>query len=273
MANLWVIVTGLAVLVGRTSSSKIVLLRRVGEGTLVPPVTGEELDPHSPAFTLLPSAEKVEIDNRDLEFRPDGTGAPVINEKEPFIRVGEELEDALRVQRVFVGERAHVPNGWSRVFLSGGGGAQIWPLHVDEDLDLSTVSIEMKLKMVEARDLIAGTMKPKNKPRVANGMLYYRQIGEAPKAVLDGTEYPMTPIDDGGALPIQNGEEHYVAWVTNSAMMCDEDFDRDFFLLYDVLSEPVTQYVPVIRSIAAVDNRKCPPGQCMSSYALGPAEP
>ena len=271
MANLWVIVTGLAVLVRRQSDSDIVLLRQVQPRTVVPPQNGKEISPHSPALTLLPGSAKVDIGYHDLDFLPGGEGSPEINENEPFIRVGVELEDALKVQDKFIGPRAGVPDGWSRVVLSGGGNAQIWPIHVVKELEVKTISTKVKLKLVGARDLIAATTKRKNKPRVGNGVLYYRRVAETPKAYLNSREYPMSPIDhsDARALPIQNDQPHYVAWVANSGMESGEEFDRDFFLLYEVLGEPVTRFVPLIKTINDQVELNNPPGQCMISYALG----
>ena len=139
--------------------------------------------------------------------------------------------------------------------------------------------MQVGLKLVGARDLKLSSTKAKNKAGVGNGLLYYRHVeGDVPVAKFPDKEYALDVMEDSETknLPVQNGEKHYVAWVANSGEESDEGFDRDFFLLYELLDQTVTRYVPVIKvpetKIAAEFDRLTPPGQCMISYAFGPAE-
>jgi hypothetical protein len=270
MANLWVVITGLAVLVemeGNPGKPCMVLLRQVPEGTIVPPKTGKEIPVHSPRVGLLPGSDEIPIGNRDVRFLPDGVKAPAITNVDPFLRVGRELTDALKVQPKFVAPRDASIDGWSRVVLPGVG--KIWPVHVKKEFEVKSIETQVVLKLKEARDLEANIAKEKNKGGVANGLLYYRNIGNATPVVrFPDKEYTLSVMDDSNTknLPVQNGEPHYVAWVANSGKASNEDFDRDFFLLYELLGEQVTKYVPVIKG---AENFIIPPGQCMISYAFG----
>jgi hypothetical protein len=273
VANLWVIITGLAVLVEREGTPGkpcMVLLRQVPEGTKVPPGTGEEIPSHNPRLRLLPGLQEILIGDQDVEFLPSGAGAPVIQDQDPFLRVGRELTDALKVEKKFVDPRSTSSpiRGWSRVILPGSG--KIWPVHVKKEFEVKTIKTQTGLKLVGAIDLELSAMKEKNKPRVANGLLYYRHIVDAvPVAKLSGKEYDLEAMDsDTKRLPVQNGEAHYVVWVANSGEDSGEGYDRDFFLLYDLLAGPITRYVPMIKETQGFGKRT-PPGQCMIGYAFG----
>jgi hypothetical protein len=273
MANLWVVVTGLAVLVemeGPPSKPCMVLLRQVPPGTEIPPDSGEVIPVHDPRLRLLPGSQEIPIGDQDVMFLPNGEGTPVIKDHDPFLRVGRELTDALKVGKKFIDPRnpANPIRGWSRVILSGPG--VVWPIHVKKEFEVKTIKMQTGLKLVGAVNLELSAVKEKNKHRVGNGLLYYRHIpGAVPAVELSGQGYSLSPVDLSGTnFPVPNGEENYVVWVANSGEESGEEYDRDFYLLYDLLGGSITRYVPMIEKTKGF-GRRTPPGQCMIGYAFG----
>jgi hypothetical protein len=222
---------------------------------------------------LLPRGTETQVGDRDVEFVPLANGSPTIDDVDPFIRVGRELTDATTVDEDFL----EYPRpdegleGWSRIVLPGG---EIFPIHVVEDFNVESISVNLRLKLVKALDLDSGGTKEKHKSRVCNGLVYYRSIAQKPAVVLsDGTKLSAwDPIDKVMAkqLPKQNADPDYVAWISNAGMeVSREDFDRDFYLLYDLLeNEVAVRYVPVLDK-KWKDSVRNPPGQCMLAYAFG----
>jgi hypothetical protein len=279
MANLWVVVTGLAVMVEKEGINKDphrVLLLQVDSDTWVPDRrTGVRIQEHRPRLKLLSSSSsEIEIGNQDLDFLPIGDGSPVVSDSDPFLRVGRELTESLVVLSGFLGPRDASLNGWSRVNLWGGDDSVIWPIHVFDDFDITTIDTDPKLKLSGAHDLHSKSTKAKNKPRIGNGILYYRHIDSGqPQVSFSGggssPQWDSISKSDAQRLPVQNNERDFVAWVSNSGLGNDlgEEFDRDFYLLYNMLGDQVSRYVPVIQDVEKwVKN---PPGQCMIGYALG----
>lgn len=276
MANLWVVVTGLAVLVERLGNSTkpyVALLRDVGPNTRVPDnADGKIIPEHHPRLKLLPDGEEIPIVGKDVEFLPQGSGNPGIDDPEPFLRVGRELTEGMEVLPTFLGQQ--IPDGWARLCLAGGGDAAIYPIHVMKDFELKTISTTPILKLEKALDLEQKTSKVKKKPRVGNGLLYYRHIpsGDPSVDIQPGSDPgPWTPVHpaDAEELPHRNQEHDYVVWISNAGDdLYEKGVDRDFYLLYELLGvpPPVTRYVPVISIPEPVTN---PPGQCMIGYALG----
>jgi hypothetical protein len=275
MANLWVIVTGLSVLVEKDEISRepyMVLLKQVPRGVEVPP-DGREIAQHIPRLKLLPNGQEIPIGNRDIRFIPEGEDSPLIVNHDPFLRVGRKVTEAMRVRsEVLTSQRNDVLRSWSRVVLTGPrNDAEIYPIHVERDFALGTVSLKLKLNLAAIQDLSRANSELRAKLGIANGLLYYRHIEVGrPEVLFTGDSIPLSwdPIAVPSDFPRQNGEPHYVAWVSNAGIERPEQqerFDRDFYLLYDLLGEQVTRYVPVIDPIQIVD----PPGQCMMAYALG----
>jgi hypothetical protein len=275
VANLWVIVTGLAVLVERESGRDphAVVLRQVPRGTEVPP-DGREIQQHIPRLRLLPGVGEIPIGSRDVTFLPEGEGSPRIIDLDPFIRVGKKLTEAMPVRPYFLTtSRTDDLGDWSRVFLAGGRDSDITPIHVGEDFKLNTIGFDLPLDLIAARDLRRAEAEQRRKSGIANGLLYYRHIPEGVPEVLFSNDRNPIPWErplkreERGNLPEKNNEGDYVAWVSNAGIGRDlgEDFDRDFYLLYDLLVESVTRYVPVIQGLPLVN----PPGQCMIGYAFG----
>lgn len=271
MANLWVIVTGLAVLVEKESSREpyMVLLKQVPRGVEVPP-NGSEIPRHVPRLKLLPNGGEIPIGDRDLRFVPEGEGDLLIMNHDPFLRIGRKVTEAMRVRPEFlVPQRTDALRSWSRVVLDGGETAKIYPIHVDQDFDVVTTSLKFQLSLTAIQDLSMANSEPRVKPGIANGLLYYRHIGVGqPEALFSGDSIPLSwdSMAVPSHFPEQNGEPHYVAWISNAGLgrLEEERFDRDFYLLYDLLGEAVTRYVPIIDP-----HIEDPPGQCMIGYALG----
>lgn len=275
MANLWVIVTGLAVLVEREGGRDphVVMLRQVPPGMEVPP-DGREIQRHAPRLMMLPEESYIPIGSRDITFLPSGEGSPKIVDFDPFLRVGRRLTEAMRVRASLLSaQRSDDLRDWSRVILAGGRNSDVTPIHVGKDFDLGSISTELPLNLIAVRDLSRPNPEERRKQGIANGLLYYRHIPEGvPEVLFSSDRYP-TPWErpltraERGKLPERNDEPDYVAWVSNSGIGPDlrEGFDRDFYLLYELLEEEVTKYVPVIQGLPLV----VPPGQCMIGYAFG----
>jgi len=277
MVNLWLIVTGLSVLVemeGEPGDPHMILLRRVPKKAMV---GGGEIPPHEPRLRLLPSTVEIKIGDRDVEFVPPSNGSPTIVDVDPFIRVGRELTEAMEVDEDFLEypRPDETLDGWSRVILSGGVHATITPIHVGEDFKVESISSNLRLKLVGAHDLESGATKEKHKSRVGNGLVYHRVIGQRPAVVFsDKVELnDWVPIEKSLAKNLPEIEKYpypdYVAWISNAGMGGTwEDFDRDFYLLYELLDDDVLRYVPVMGKNWK-DVVRNPPGQCMLGYALG----
>jgi len=276
MANLWVVVTGLTVLVekvGDKAEPCFVLLRRVDDSTRV---AGVKIPPHEPLLRDSGSLRDIEIRGRDVEFPAPERRAPQIINRKLLLPVGVELDQPLKVRPELTGQRSDMGEGGANIARVKFSGGLIQPIHIDKNFDLKQISVNANILLAEALDLVFN--KPpliKNNRRIANGLLFSLRV-DSPVVISVGEEkLTSQPIGRGdtGNLPVKNQDDNHVVWIVNTGTdhPADEEFDRDFFLLYDLLDTDVeVRYVPQAILLRAVDTGDGnPPGQCMNGYALG----
>lgn len=278
MANLWLIVTGLGVLVEKEadrSAPFTILMKRVFWNDQV---AGKNIPPHEPTFRRKPTGASILIGDRDVRLFPPTAGSPKIEgDKKLLLPVGDKLDKAEEVKPLYTGPRTpgSLPKV-ARIFLEGGS---VRPIHVDRNFDLRRLSLETKIELVAMHDLKTGKRLEKEHRSIANGLLYWRSIADQegdPYVELGDEKFFLEPIppEGTGNLPLPNDQKNYVVWATNTAdehfSPSDKDFDRDFDLLYDFLADgALTRYVPETTGRPTAVGDSNPPGQCMYGYAIG----
>lgn len=269
MANLWVIITGLGTLVGNRAespgSAHSVLLRPVIEPTMVPPENGKIIPLHQPSLRVRAEGPDIPI-RTDIRLPWDIEPAALANGRS-LLPLGRELEfPALRLKNDL--EKLSVATRPIKMQFNGGS---IVPIHVYRSFDLEKFSVDVELRLAGAHHISTALTIPKNR-EIANGILYQRSFSSGtPPLVYDGDDVyspNLVPLNRVGELPVGDEELNYVLWISNTAAPSPdlkEDFDRDYYLLYDWLQDStVVRYVPLIpKNVAPVT----PPGQCMFGYA------
>jgi hypothetical protein len=262
MASLWVIITGLGALVGddprEPRSAHTLLLQPVPRGR---DVLGVRIQPHETRMRLSANPPDINVEHREIVL--PGSEAPAELTNGSFLLpLGEQLEPpALRLS-------PDIFSTQSATIMKFRGGF-LWPIHVQRNFDLGQFSRKITLPLIGAHHIRSRQRVTKNK-FVANGVLYRKPLalGEEPVVRVDNIVYQPTlvPPDQTGSLPVVAGEDNYVFWLFNTADGSPrEDFDRDFYLLYDwLIDREVPRYVPVIDTQGLFT----PPGQCMFSYAI-----
>lgn len=281
MANLWVIITGLNVFVEpvRQDEPGTVLLLRVGEGTQV---EGREISSHEPLLQMSGASENIIILDRDVEFLPSPGGVPEIRKRNLLVPLGNAIEQPpLKVRKELVGPRNAIGPDSPRIARVRLAGGVVRPIHIDENFNLRaiTTNVNILLKEVIRLDRVTSRPVPKDNRPISNGLLYSLHVAdnEGPVSVsIDGQKSFPKPIDASatGNLPLENHDANYVVWIVNVGKAHppteDEDFDRDFHLLYDFLEktdEP--RFIPVTILQRGEDTGDgFPPGQCVHGYAL-----
>jgi len=271
-ANLWVIMTGLGVLV-ESATDPAVLMKRV-----VPPkkVGGKDVLPHEPTLVLKPGGIPMLVRGREIEFLPKGAGSPELKDeyRKLLIPVGKDLASPSKV-RIGILDNGILTEG-TKVVLAGGS---LEAVHVDENYLLDKVSQNISISLVGLFDPDQDHRTQVEKKAAANGLLYRRQIMPAdgqPSVRIGNEEFQLVPVakEAMGNLRENDGNTDYVVWIVNVASEGfsdpDPDLDRDFYLLYDWLEEEIeVRYVPITERKRADDTGQGdPPGQCMYGHAI-----
>jgi len=277
MAHIYVIMTGLMVLVERERSLRspsTVLLRKVqGDDR----VNGVPIPRHTPLLQFRQKGKEISvIIEGDIRFSPEGVGPPDVQQRLRFLPLGRELDDVHRVKsKLLEGSLDTTVAG--RLILGGGS---ISPVQVDVAYDLEKVFFEIRNILVSAIHTQSGASKAKNNRPISNGLLYHRDIdGSSVELVHKGVPYNLepTPERELGNLPRFPGSEHYVVWVTNFSedviIVADPPrpmADLDFDLLYDWLDGfGGVRFIPeVLLPHALAEKPLSPPGVCMGARSI-----
>lgn len=290
MANLWVIMTGLGVLVERDDPQApgIVLMRRVLPDQ--EQVGDVSVPPHEPILSRGPDRPESNVAELEVEFLPAGEGAPQLSEDHRafLLPVGRELIQAFTVKnRLVTGARL---DGLTRIILTGG---ELEAIQIDNNFQLNKVSRDLRIRLVGLFDPISrsSTALPQGGP-IANGLLFKRTTPQQDGAFSvrvgeDVLSIPPVSKEDMGNLRRDDGHVDHVVWIVNVATPGSFDpngdrvdpgslglgslpgnarlgFDRDFGLLYQWLTQSVdVKHVPITLGEPVVDGDGDPPGQCM----------
>lgn len=276
MANLWVIMTGLCVLVEKEKEPKApcaVLMKRVP--AQYPKVGSKKMAvlPHEPVLTLKPKGARVMIEGKAVEFLPHVEGPPTIQGRDLLLPLGKDLASPSRLRDKIL--EGGVLSEGAMVILAGG---DLEPIHVDKNFDLEGISRKTNVFLIGLYDPDSKEGKEvlfEEKRAMANGLLFRRRIQGIPSVRVGDEEFELSMVEkkDMGKLMEDDKEQDYVVWVVNVANTDYSDphprFDLDFYLLYDWLEEEFVRYVPVTERNPADDSKDgTPPGQCMNGYAL-----
>lgn len=292
MANLWVIMTGLGVLVERDDPQApgVVLMRRVLPDQ--EQVGDVSISPHEPVLFRGPDRPESNVAELEVEFLPAGEGAPLLSEahRAVLVPVGRELSQAFAIKNGLVADEQL--DGRTRIILAGG---ELEAIQIDTNFQLKGVSRDLRIHLVGLFDPVSTSLTalPQGRP-IANGLLFRRRIPQ-PDGVFsvrvgeDVLSIPQVSKADMGNLQQDDGHADYVVWIVNVATPGSFDpdgdrvdpeslglaslagnaqlgFDRDFALLYQWLTQSVdVQHVPITLRLRqnAVTGDGDPPGQCM----------
>jgi hypothetical protein len=269
-ANLWVIMTGLGVLVESTTDYAVLMRRALPSEV----VGGKNVLPHEPTLLAKPGGIPMLVSGREIEFLPRGTERPKLRDEDRnlLIPLGRKLATPAKIRDAILRDKFE----GTKILLADGS---LEGIHIDNNYLLDKVSRDIGITLV-------GIFEPDQNSRVgvearaiANGLLYRRQIMSSegsPSLRIGDEELPLASVakEAMGNLREDDGNKDYVIWIVNVASEGfsdpDPDLDRDFYLLYDWLAEELEEhYVPITEKRRARDTGQGnPPGQCVYGYTI-----